>query len=76
MVLLLNGIEYIEQSIPMPVDKTKRTMHYSGKKKRHIIVKNQIMVNNRDHILHKTADHRKERKHDYKFRAYPKIIFL
>jgi len=39
-------------------------MYYSGKKKRYA-VKNQIMVNNRGYILHKTT-HKKGRKHDYK----------
>ena len=39
-------------------------MYYSGKKKRHTIVKNQIMVNNRGYILHK-ATHKKGRRHDY-----------
>jgi len=53
-----------EQQIPRPVDKERRKMYYSGKKKRHTIVKNQIMVNNRGYILHK-ATHKKGRKHDY-----------
>ncbi len=35
-----------EQQIPRPVDKNKRKMYYSGKKKKHT-VKTQIMVNNR-----------------------------
>ncbi len=39
-------------------------MYYSGKKKKHTIVKNQIMVNNRGYILHK-ATHKKGRRHDY-----------
>ena len=56
-----------QQQIPRPVDNNKRKMYYSGKKKRHTIVKNQIMVNNRGYILHKTADHKKGRKHDYIF---------
>src|SRR4051794_38182118 len=38
-------------------------MYYSGKKKKHTI-KNQIMVNNRDYILHKIA-HKKGKRHDY-----------
>jgi hypothetical protein len=33
-------------------------MYYSGKKIRHTI-KNQIMVNNRGHILHKANHHKK-----------------
>ncbi len=40
-------------------------MYYSGKKKRHTTVKNQLMVNNhRGHILHKIR-HKKGQKHDY-----------
>ena len=39
-------------------------MYYSGKKKRHTIVKNQITVNNRGYILHKIR-YKKGRKHDY-----------
>jgi hypothetical protein len=54
-----------EQQIPRPVDKNKRKMYYSGKKKRHTIVKNQIMVNNHHgYILHKIS-YKKGRKHDY-----------
>ena len=52
-----------EQHIPRPVDKNRRKMYYSGKKKRHT-VKNQFMVNNRGYILHKIR-HKKGRKHDY-----------
>ncbi|MDQ6723263.1 MAG: transposase [Thermoproteota archaeon] len=46
-----------EQQIPRPVDKNKRKMYYSGKKKRHT-VKNQIMVNKDGYILHK-VNHKK-----------------
>ncbi len=53
-----------EQQIPRPADKNRRKIFYSGKKKRHTIVKNQITVNNRGHILHKSAN-KKGRKHDY-----------
>ena len=52
-----------EQQIPRPVDKNKRKIFYSGKKKRHT-VKNQITVNNRGYILHKIR-YKKGRKHDY-----------
>ncbi len=52
-----------EQQIPRPVDRERRKMYYSGKKKRHTI-KNQIMVNNRGYILHKVG-YKKGRKHDY-----------
>ncbi len=53
-----------EQQIPRPVDKERRKIFYSGKKKRHTIVKNQITVNNRGYILHKIR-YKKGRKHDY-----------
>jgi hypothetical protein len=56
-------IDCTEQQIPRPVDKNKRKMYYSGKKKIHT-VKNQIMVNNRGYILHKVA-HKKGKRHDY-----------
>jgi hypothetical protein len=52
-----------EQQIPRPIDKSRRKMYYSGKKKRHT-VKNQIMVNKDGYILHKIC-HKKGRKHDY-----------
>jgi Helix-turn-helix of DDE superfamily endonuclease/DDE superfamily endonuclease len=52
-----------EQQIPRPVDKNRRKIFYSGKKKRHTI-KNQITVNNRGYILHKVG-YKKGRKHDY-----------
>ncbi len=52
-----------EQQIPRPVDRERRKIFYSGKKKRHTI-KNQITVNNRGYILHKIR-HKKGRKHDY-----------
>ena len=60
---LLAFTDCTEQQIPRPVDKNKRKMYYSGKKKRHTI-KNQITVNNRGYILHKIR-HKKGRKHDY-----------
>jgi hypothetical protein len=47
-----------------PVNKERRKMYYSGKKKRHTI-KNQLMVNNRGHILHKANPHKKGKRHDY-----------
>ncbi len=59
----LSFIDSTEQQIPRPVDKNKRKMYYSGKKKRHT-VKNQIMVNNRGYIIHK-VNHKKGRRHDY-----------
>jgi hypothetical protein len=54
-------IDCTEQQIPRPVNKNKRKIFYSGKKKRHT-VKNQLMVNNRGYIIHK-----KGRRHDYIF---------
>ncbi len=59
----LSFIDSTEQQIPRPVDKDRRKMYYSGKKKRHTI-KNQLMVNNCGYILHKAA-HKKGRRHDY-----------
>jgi DDE superfamily endonuclease/Helix-turn-helix of DDE superfamily endonuclease len=56
-------IDSTEQQIPRPVNKDRRKMYYSGKKKRHT-VKNQLMVNNLGYIIHK-ANHKKGRKHDY-----------
>ncbi len=47
------------------MDKDRRKMYYSGKKKRHT-VKNQLMVNNRGYIIHK-ANHMKGRRRDYIF---------
>ena len=60
---LLSFIDSTEQQIPRPVDKDRRKMYYSGKKKRYT-VKNQIMVNKDGYILHK-ATHKKGRRHDY-----------
>jgi hypothetical protein len=59
----LSFIDSTEQQIPRPVDKNRRKMYYSGKRKRYT-VKNQLMVNNRGYILHKAA-HEKGRRHDY-----------
>ena len=56
-------IDSTEQQIPRPVDKNRRKIFYSGKKKKHTI-KNQITVNNRGYILHKVG-YKKGRKHDY-----------
>ena len=52
-----------EQQIPRPVDKQRKKIFYSGKKKKHT-VKNQIMVNNRGYIIHKIG-YKKGRRHDY-----------
>ena len=63
----LSFIDCTEQQIPrLVVDKDRRIIYHSGKKKRHTI-KNQLMDNNRGYILHKVA-HKKGRKHDYIFK--------
>ncbi len=56
-------IDSTEQQIPRPVDKNKRKMYYSGKKKRHT-VKSQLIVNNHGIIIHKTC-YKKGCRHDY-----------
>jgi hypothetical protein len=61
----LSFIDSTEHQIPRPADKDRKKMYYSGKKKRHTI-KNQIMVNKNDHILHK-AVHKKGRRYDFIF---------
>jgi hypothetical protein len=65
-------IDSTEQQVPRPVDKNKRKMYYSGKKKIHT-VKNQIMVNNRGYILHKVA-HKKGKRHDYIYKNIKRTI--
>jgi DDE superfamily endonuclease len=56
----LTFIDCTEQQIPRPIDKDRRKMYYSGKKKRHII-KNQLMINNhRGYIIHKAIIIRKD----------------
>ena len=52
-----------EQTIPRPKNKTKRSTHYSGKKKRHT-VKNQITANQNGQIVHKPP-HSPGRRNDY-----------
>ncbi len=59
-------IDSTEQQIPKPAEDDDRKKCISGKKKRYT-VKNQLMVNNRGYILHKTA-HKKGSKHDYIFK--------
>jgi hypothetical protein len=56
-------IDSTEQQIPRPVDKRRRTVYYSGKKKKHTI-KTQLMVNKNGFIIHKVG-HKKGRRHDY-----------
>jgi hypothetical protein len=60
----MSFIDSTEQQIPRPKDnKRKRTLFYSGKKRRHT-VKNQFMVNNHGYILHKIG-YKKGKRHDY-----------
>jgi hypothetical protein len=59
----LSFIDCTEQQIPRPVDKNRRKMFYSGKKKKHAI-KTQLLVNNQDLIIHETG-YKKGRRHDY-----------
>ena len=56
-------IDSTEQQIPRPIDKKRRKIFYSGKKKKHTI-KTQLMVNNRGFIIHKVG-YKKGRRHDY-----------
>jgi hypothetical protein len=59
-------IDSTEQQIPRPVDKRRRTVYYSGKKKRHTALKTQLMmVNNHGIIIHKTGHKKGRRRHDY-----------
>ena len=48
----LSFIDSTEQQIPRPIDKKRKKLYYSGKKKRYT-VKTQFMVNNRGIIIHK-----------------------
>ena len=57
-------IDITEQPIPRLVDKNRRKMFYSGKKRRYT-VKSQLMANDSGGIIYK-AIHQKGRKHDYK----------
>jgi hypothetical protein len=59
----LSFIDSTEQQVPRPINKQRRKVYYSGKKKRHT-VKTQLMVNNRGIIIHKTAN-KKGCRHDY-----------
>ncbi len=52
---------YIEQQIPRLVDKRKKNLYYSGKKKRHII-KIQRMANNHAVIIDKTRYKKEHRQ--------------
>ncbi len=65
-------IDCTEQQIPRPVDKRRRKMYYSGKRKRYT-VKNQLMVNNPNLIINKTG-YKKGHRHDYIFKNIKIII--
>ncbi|MDQ6723954.1 MAG: transposase family protein [Thermoproteota archaeon] len=71
----LSFIDSTEQKIQLrPVDNNRRKMYYSlGKKKRHTIQNQLMMVNNYGYIIHK-ATHKKGRKHDYIFKNIKRII--
>jgi hypothetical protein len=56
-------IDSTEQQIPRPIDNKRKTIFYSGKKKKHT-VKIQLMVNNYGIILHKTSK-KNGKRHDY-----------
>ncbi|HEY6535164.1 MAG TPA: transposase family protein [Candidatus Nitrosocosmicus sp.] len=53
-------IDSTKQKIPRPIDNKRRDAYYSGKKKRHIVVKTQLMVNNRGFIIHNKIQKRKK----------------
>jgi len=59
----LSFIDSTEQQVPRPINKKRRKIYYSGKKKRHT-VKSQFMVNNHGIIIHKLG-HKKGLGHDY-----------
>jgi hypothetical protein len=67
-------IDSTEQQIPRPVNKDRRKMYFSGKKKKHTI-KNQLMVNKNGYILHKAA-HKKGRRHYYIYKNMRRIIHV
>jgi hypothetical protein len=53
-------IDATEHQIPRPVNKQRRKMYYSGKKKRYII-KTQLLVNKNGIIIYKTANNKGNR---------------
>ncbi len=59
-------IDCTKQQIPRPVDKRRREVYYSGKKKRHTI-KNQLVVNNQPGLIIHKLGHKKGKRHDYIF---------
>jgi DDE superfamily endonuclease len=58
-------IDCTEQQIPRPMDNIRKKKYYSGKKKKHAI-KTQLMINNREVIIHKVG-YKKGCRHDYIF---------
>ena len=48
----LSFTDCTEQQIPRPVDNKRKKTFHSGKKKRHTVVKTQLMVNNHGLIIH------------------------
>ena len=69
---LLSLTDSTEPQIPRPIDKDRRKMYYSGKKKRHT-VKNQLMVNKDDYILYK-AKHKKGKRMIIIYKNIKRII--
>ena len=57
----LSFIDSTEQQVPRPINKQRRKVYYSGKKKRHT-VKIQLMVNNSGFIIHKVG-YKKGKRH-------------
>src|SRR5205085_1266548 len=53
-------IDSTEQQIPRPIDNKRKKIFYSGKKKRHTVVKTQVMVSKNGTIIHK-VDYKKGR---------------
>ncbi len=54
---------YRTADTPRPIDKRRRTIYFSGNRKRHT-VKNQLMVNNHGIILNKIR-YKRGKRHDY-----------
>ncbi len=51
-------IDSTEQQIPRPINNKRKKIFYPGKKKRHTVVKTQLMVNNRGFIIHNKIQER------------------
>jgi len=58
-------IDCTEQQIPIPKNKVRRRLYYSGKKKKHTI-KNLYAVNQTGLIIYKSKHKQIGKKHDYK----------